>query len=208
MNFFWRAIDPLLLKMRSRLEHLARHEPSRAHDELARSLAVIDAKAIVAPTARIQSVAARDQLRIGAFTWLEGEILLLTSNARCALGDYCFLGKDSRLWVQSSMTIGNHVLIAPQVDIFDNDSHPLDASLRREDAVDMFERKRPMNYANVAASPVVIEDDVWIGAKSTIMKGVRIGRGAVVAAASVVTKDVAPFTLVAGNPAREIKSLA
>ena len=75
------------------------------------------------------------------------------------------------------MTIGNFVLIAPRVDVFDGDSHPLDATTRREDALDQFERKRPMDYNRVAAANVVIEDDVWIGTKSTILKGVRLGRG-------------------------------
>jgi len=54
----------------------------------------------------------------------------------------------------------------------------------------------------------VIEDDVWIGFKATILKGVTIGRGSVIAAGSVVTKDVPPYTLVAGNPAQIIRSLA
>jgi acetyltransferase-like isoleucine patch superfamily enzyme len=56
----------------------------------------------------------------------------------------------------------------------------------------------------VEERPVVIEDDVWIGFGSAVLKGVTIGRGAVVAAMSVVTKDVPAYTIVAGNPAREI----
>jgi acetyltransferase-like isoleucine patch superfamily enzyme len=54
---------------------------------------------------------------------------------------------------------------------------------------------------------VTIRDDVWIGLKSSILKGVTVGRGSVVAAGSVVTKDVPAFTLVAGNPARVVKDL-
>ena len=55
--------------------------------------------------------------------------------------------------------------------------------------------------------PVAIGNNVWIGCKAIILKGVTIGEGAVVAAGSVVTKDVAPFTLVAGNPARVIREV-
>jgi acetyltransferase-like isoleucine patch superfamily enzyme len=57
-------------------------------------------------------------------------------------------------------------------------------------------------------SPVVIEDKVWIGFNVIILKGVRVGEGAVVAAGSVVTKDVPPYCVVAGNPAHVVKELA
>ncbi|HPU00025.1 MAG TPA: DapH/DapD/GlmU-related protein, partial [Armatimonadota bacterium] len=59
------------------------------------------------------------------------------------------------------------------------------------------------DFANVLA-PIVIEDYVWIGSRATVLPGVRIGRGAVVAAGAVVTRDVAPLTVVGGVPARPI----
>ncbi len=207
MSVLWRLLDPLLLKLRSRLEHIDTHFPSKYRENLTRTLGMFDAEAIVTSRARVQSVTSREHLEVGRFSYIDGEIMLMTPDAHCTIGQHCFLGMDSRLWVQQRITIGNFVLIAPRVDIFDNDSHPLDATLRREDAIDQFERKRPMSYDHVAAAEVVIEDDVWIGTKSTIMKGVHLGRGAVVAAASVVTRDVPPFTLVGGNPAREIRKL-
>jgi len=207
MSMFWRLLDPLLLKVRSRLDHLEMHHPSKYLAEFTRTRGVFHPEAIVTNRARVQSVAAREQLEVGRFSYIDGEVFLLTPDAMCTIGEHCFLGVDSRLWVQQRISIGNFVLIAPRVDIFDNDSHPLDAKQRREDAIDQFERKRPMSYEHVAAAEVVIDDDVWIGTKSTIMKGVHLGRGAVVAAASVVTRDVPPFTLVGGNPAREIRRL-
>jgi len=203
----WRLLDPLLIKLARRLEHLALHHPSDYREQLTRRMGIFSPNAIVANRARVQSVAAPDHLDIGDYSYIEGEIFLLTPDSRCAIGKYCFLGADSRLWVQGTMTIGDFVLIAPRVDIFDNDSHALDAIERREDAIDQFERKRMMNYGHVPQAGVVIEDDVWIGTKSTITKGVRLGRGCVIAAGSVVTRDVEPFTLVGGNPAREIKKL-
>ena len=57
------------------------------------------------------------------------------------------------------------------------------------------------------ACPVVIEDDVWLAARVVVLKGVTIGRGAVVAAGAVVTKDVPPYTLVGGVPAKFIRAL-
>lgn len=207
MSLFWRFLDPLLMKVRSRLDHLDAHHPSSYRETFMRQLGLFDEEAIVTSRAKVQSVAPRGNLEIGRFSYIDGEIFMLTPEARCSIGQHCFLGVDSRIWVQRRITIGNFVLIAPRVDIFDNDSHPLDAAVRREDAIDQFERKRPMDYGHVAAADVVIDNDVWIGTKSTIVKGVHLGTGAVVAAGSVVTRDVPPFTLVGGNPAREIRRL-
>ena len=64
----------------------------------------------------------------------------------------------------------------------------------------------PMNQQPFTEAPIIIEDDVWIGANCTITKGVRIQTGSIVAANSVVTKDVLPFSIVGGVPAKLIKS--
>ena len=207
MSMMWRILDPILLKLRSRLEHLEMHDPSKRQEDLTRQLGLFDADAIITSRTRVESTGPRMHLEVGRFSYIDGAILLLTPDARCTIGQHSFLGVESRLWVRQKITIGNFVLIAPRVDIFDNDSHSLDAARRREDAVAHFEDRRSMTWEHVAAADVVIEDDVWIGTKSTIMKGVRLGRGAIVAAASVVTSDVPPFTLVGGNPAREIRRL-
>ena len=60
---------------------------------------------------------------------------------------------------------------------------------------------------NIITDQIVIQDYAWINFGVTILKGVTIGKGAIIAAASVVTKDVLPFTMVAGNPAKEVKKL-
>ena len=203
----WRLLDPLLLKISRRLEHLAFHHPSDYREQFTRGMGLFSPNAIVTSQARVQSVAEPDHLEVGDHSYIEGEVFLLTPQSRCRIGNFCFLGAESRLWIQGSLTIGNFVLIAPRVDVFDNDSHPLDATRRREDAIDQFQRKRMMDYGQVPQAEVVIEDDVWIGTKSTIMKGVQLGRGCVVAAGSVVTHSVEPYTLVGGNPAREIRKL-
>ena len=89
------------------------------------------------------------------------------------------------------ITIGNRVLIGSGVLITDNDAHPINPAFRQD-----------ARY--IGTAPVEIGDDVFLGARAIILKGVRIGDGAVVGAGAVVTKDVRPFTLIAGNPAREI----
>lgn len=93
---------------------------------------------------------------------------------------------------RDNLVIGDRVSIAPRVTIVTS-SHP-NAS-----------RIRPV--APAAKGPVVIEADAWIGAHVVILPGVRIGRGAVVAAGSVVTGDVAPLQIVGGQPARALREL-
>jgi maltose O-acetyltransferase len=92
------------------------------------------------------------------------------------------------------VTIGDRVLFGPAVQVY-TVSHPLRPEERNGVAGCEFTR------------PVVIEDDVWVGGAAIILPGVTIGKGSTVAAGAVVTKDVPPRTVVAGNPARVIKSL-
>ncbi len=107
-----------------------------------------------------------------------------------AIGDGVRLNYGTSIAAERSVTIGNRVRIGPYVMIVDTDFHDPYARAVRPPAV-----------------PVVIEDDVWIGAKASILKGVRLGRGAIVGVGAVVTKDVAPFSVVAGVPARPVGSL-
>lgn len=62
-------------------------------------------------------------------------------------------------------------------------------------------------WKHAVSAPIVIEDNVWIGEYAAVLKGVTIGTGAIVASHAVVTKDVPPYTIVAGNPARVVKEL-
>jgi len=109
------------------------------------------------------------------------------------IGDNTTINCGTYISVESMVTIGNNCIIAEQTKIFDNNSHGIDY------------RHRKMTKKDI--SPVIIEDDVWIGMNSIILKGVTLGRGSVVAAGSVVTKNVPPMNLVAGNPARIIKKI-
>jgi acetyltransferase-like isoleucine patch superfamily enzyme len=204
----WKLLDPLLVRLSRRLEHLALHRPSTYREELTRARGRFASTATVTPRTIVESVASPDHIEVGDYSYIDGQISLLVAASRCRIGHHSFLAAESRLWILGTMTIGDFVLIAPGVDIFDNDSHALDALQRRDDSINVFERKLPIDYTKVAQAPVAIEDDAWIGTKSTILKGVRIGRGAVVAAGSIVTTDVAPYTLVGGNPARVLRKLS
>lgn len=106
------------------------------------------------------------------------------------------VGRNSRIngvhiSVSQRVQIGNNVRIAPYCIIIDNDYHKIDDHFSDEGT----------------RQPIIIEDDVWITMNCMIMKGVRIGKGAVIAAGAVVTRDVAPYTVVGGVPARLIKKM-
>jgi acetyltransferase-like isoleucine patch superfamily enzyme len=93
--------------------------------------------------------------------------------------------------------------LAAAVTIVDSDFHPLDPAQRAMDC----EALAPDGHGQrprVEAKPVIIEDNVWVGFGAAILKGIRIGRGAIVGAGSVVTRDVPACTFVAGNPARVV----
>ncbi|EML0281075.1 acyltransferase [Vibrio alginolyticus] len=93
-----------------------------------------------------------------------------------------------------SITIGKNCLIAANCQIFDGSGHDLSFS----------DVENRINTRGVS-KPVLIEDNVWIGINSIILPGVTIGNGSVIAANSVVTKDIPPMVLAGGNPAKIIK---
>ena len=94
-----------------------------------------------------------------------------------------------------SVDIGDRVVIGANAIIVDTDFHPFDPEHRR------------LAPQDGAIAPVTIEDDVFIGMNSLVLKGVRIGRGSVIGAGSVVTKSVPPGVIYAGNPARVVREL-
>lgn len=112
-----------------------------------------------------------------------------------SVGDGTFIGHNCSFSIAASITIGRNCLLAGGVSVRDHDGHPLDAQQRREGRLAPPESIRA----------VVIGNDVWIGADAIILKGVTIGDRAVVGAAAVVTGDVPPDSVVAGNPARLVK---
>jgi len=113
--------------------------------------------------------------------------LVTEPGALLTIGDGTRLNYGVSVGVTSHVAIGAHVRIGPYVMITDSDFH------------DVHRRGvRP------PSRPVVIEDHVWIGAKASVLKGVRIGRGSVVATGAVVTRDVPPFTIVGGVPAAPV----
>ncbi|MEI7431602.1 MAG: acyltransferase, partial [Betaproteobacteria bacterium] len=122
-----------------------------------------------------------------------------------AIGDRSYIGA-SHFVCHSRIDIGDDVIISWGVTIVDHNSHSLDWRKRNTDVLLWLQRKK--DWVGVKVAPVVIKDRVWIGFGASILKGVTLGEGAVVAAGSVVTKDVPAFTVVGGNPARVIRCMA
>jgi acetyltransferase-like isoleucine patch superfamily enzyme len=100
------------------------------------------------------------------------------------------------------ITVGRRTIISYNVTIADSDFHPIDAELRKQDAIANAPEGDRSNRPPLVARPVTIGDDVWIGIGAIILKGVRIGCGARIGPGSVVTSDVPNGTSVWGNPAR------
>lgn len=150
--------------------------------------------------------------KCGKFLQIHGKVLVSTNNGKVILGDYVkmyygvkfnvfginggpasvkigdhvSIGERTEIRCSKEVTIGDHSLIAWDVEIMDTDFHKIGDK--------------------ITYKPIHIDDNVWIGCRSTILKGVTIGKGSVVAAGSVVTKNVPPHCLVAGNPAKIIRT--
>jgi acetyltransferase-like isoleucine patch superfamily enzyme len=127
-------------------------------------------------------------------------------DGRIELGEHVYIGDDCIVSAAASVSIGAYTLVAHGVQIFDNDTHPRRADARRADWNAIM--KGPAEeYESIAAAPVRIGREAWIGFNVAVMKGVTIGDRSVVAAGSVVVKDVPADSVVAGSPARVIGAI-
>ena len=127
-------------------------------------------------------------------------------NGKITIGDNTCIYNRTVIGSVDSITIGNCVIISNHVHIYDNNNHPTSPAVRHEMCLNGFEGEA-WRWVHAEWAPIVIEDDVWVGEYSAILKGVTVGRGSIVASHAVVTKDVPPYTIVAGNPARVVKEL-
>jgi acetyltransferase-like isoleucine patch superfamily enzyme len=119
-------------------------------------------------------------------TWQAGAVLEVGANYAMTGGTIC---------AAERIIIKDNVVVGTNTTIMDTDFHPLDPEQRK------------LQPSNARTAMILIEDDVFIGMNCLILKGVTIGQGSVVGAGSVVTKDVPPGVVVAGNPARMVREL-
>ncbi len=121
-----------------------------------------------------------------------------TALCACQPGAQLVIGDDvgisgAILYAWTKIAIGDRVFIGADAAIYDSDFHPLDPA-----------KRHALDRASIAVAPVIIEPDVWIGARAMVLKGVTVGRAAVVGAGAVVTSNVPPGTIVGGVPAKVI----
>lgn len=135
---------------------------------------------------------AETAIRVGDGMSIQENALINTNQGKVVIGDDCWLGPHSLIYGNGGVTIGNHVMIASHC-VINTVSH----NAGRLDI--------PMSQQGIHTAPVIIEDDVWVGIRAVILQGVRVGRGSIIGAGAMVTRDVPPGCVVAGVPARIIR---
>jgi acetyltransferase-like isoleucine patch superfamily enzyme len=148
---------------------------------------------------------AGSRIAIGSDCYVQGRLVTETPTSVIELGSNVFIGGETLLASALSIIVEDDVLISYQCLITDADNHSLRYSERKHDLRDWLAGRQ--DWSRIAKAPVRICKGAWLGARTVVMKGVTIGEGAVCGTGSVVTKDVAPYTIVAGNPARVVKEL-
>lgn len=153
-------------------------------------------------------------LQIGDRCILQNHFIFESAAGKITVGDGVFINSATKIISRSSIEIGNAVTIAWGCVLYDHDSHSLsylnriadhNQSLRDVSVGNLAANK---DWSTVATAPIRICDYVWLGFDVVVLKGVTIGEGAIVGARAVVTKDVPPWTIAVGNPARVAKEIS
>lgn len=152
-------------------------------------------------------------LKIGDDTVLSCEIIFESKSGEVLIGNNTFIG-GSYIICRSKIEFGDNIFVAWGSYFYDHDSHSIDYNERINDlrlqvanlrnGEDIISGK---NWGVVNSKPIKIHSNAWIGMNCLILKGVTVGEGAIVGAGSVVTRDVPPWTIVGGNPARVLKEV-
>lgn len=156
----------------------------------------------------------RNYVKIGNKGIILGQIIFETNQGEVTIGNNVHIGGATMI-CRNKIIIKDDVTMAWGIIIYDHNSHSIYWEERKNDNHQCYEDFISFNgnnivnkdWSNVISKPITIESKAWIGFDVTILKGVTVGEGAVVGAKSVVTKDVEPWTVVAGNPAQIVKYL-
>jgi acetyltransferase-like isoleucine patch superfamily enzyme len=172
-----------------------------------RATCVLAEDVVLLPTARILNASgSSERILIGRQSLIGGELFVSAHGGQISIGESCFVGPGTRVWSARCIRIGNRVLISHNVNVFDSLTHSLSPRARHAHFQAIATTGHP-KVIDLAEEPVTIGDDAWIGAGAIILKGVSIGNCAIIGAGSVVTHDVPEATIVAGNPARTVRTL-
>ena len=137
---------------------------------------------------------------------IRGMIYTMTSTSKIEIGDRVGIS-SSCLWSKTLIKIGNDVKIGGDCIIIDNDAHPLDYLKRRDGYAKEIGWEKYVEE-DIPSAPIYIDDDVWIGARCQILKGVHVGARSIIAAGSVVTKDIPADVIAGGNPCQIIRKIS
>jgi acetyltransferase-like isoleucine patch superfamily enzyme len=150
-------------------------------------------------------------VKIGKNSIFHGK-LYFYQPASFSMGSRSYIGPNTSLHVVNSICVGNDVMISSGCTLMDSNMHSLRFSERKNDVLIAGNHNGfstyDKNWAVAKSAAICIQDKVWIGLNSIILKGVTLGEGCVVGAGSVVSEDVPPWTIVAGNPARIVRELS
>ncbi len=149
----------------------------------------------------------KTKIIIGNHTIVRGELIVFGHGGEIQIGDYCYIGENTRIWSSAKIKIGNRVLISHNVNIHDNISHPLDPVKRHQHFAEIITKGHPKSNLDLKEESIEIEDDVWIGYNASILKGVKIGKNSIIGANSIITKDVMPNQIIVNEiKTRTLKS--
>jgi acetyltransferase-like isoleucine patch superfamily enzyme len=157
-------------------------------------------------TGLIDRRAAGGTIVIGTNCLIQGQLVVERDESAIELADNVLVGGSSIIDCALEVTVERNVLISYGCIIADSDNHSLYPELRVNDLANWMTKGRH-DWTHSAMAPIRICEGAWIGARSIVLKGVTVGAGAVVGTGSVVTRDVPARTIVAGNPARVIRTI-
>jgi len=181
-------------------------------------LIAIDKNAVILPSVNfdfreIVEMNRNTKVNISEYSVIGCDFIFETKDGYISIGKRTFINSGTSIISRNEIVIGDDVTIAWNCTLYDHNAHSIDWRERKKDLLDLFKYgqsnyMKHKNWSVVKSRPIVIKDKVWIGFGCTILNGVTIGEGAIIGANSVVREDVKPWTIVAGNPAKEIRSIS
>lgn len=189
----WRFAGEHRMLTRMHAVHLARLVRARARVARRRADVRLHGMSFLGRDVELTAPRGAGRLVVGPWCWIGDGVALRAHQGRVTVGAKAVIGGGTTVNAYLDVTIGEGALIADDVHITDFD--------HRTDRLDV-----PIKDQGIVTSPVRIGPDVWLGRGVTVLRGVDIGRGSVIGAHSVVTRDVPPYSVAVGAPARVVRS--
>lgn len=204
-----------------KIYNLMHYREKKNKERIIRLYADIDTTSIIKNgfTIDVRCKKEKKYVFVGTNSIVDGRINIENENGYVRIGNNCNIGAGLINTVEG-IEIGDNVVISWNVTLYDHNAHSTNPNLRREDLKSVYLREKIgtveavehwreniKEWNCVNKKKIKIGNDVWIGFDAVIMKGVTIGDGAIIGARSVVTHDVEPYTVVAGNPAIVVKKI-